>query len=86
MSHMGILVEALVSLASGGHLAYRGGTLLAGASLGFLKAAQPQKSHPQRNSCCPLNSLQLVTLSIIANPVPIPKKSLNPNSAIWEDV
>ena len=86
MSHMGILMEGLVSLASGGHLAYRDGTLLVGASLGFLKAAQPQKSHPQINLCCPLKSLQLVTLSIIANPVPIPKKSLNPNSAIWEDV
>ena len=85
MSHMGILVEGLVSLASEGHLACRGSTLLVGA-LVFLKAAQPQKSHPRRNSCCPPNSLQVVTLSIIAKPVPIPEKSLNPNSAIWEDV
>ena len=83
---MGILVQGLVSLASEGHLAYRGSTLLVGASLVFLKAAQPQKSHPWRNSCCPPNSLQVVTLSIIAKPVPIPEKSLNPNSAIWEDV
>ena len=86
MSHVGILVEGQVSLASGGHLAYRGGILPVGASLGFLKAAQSQKSHPQRNSCCPQNCLQLVTLSITAKPVPPPEKPLNPKSAIWEDV